>query len=56
MEESKAHLSGNVQQYLVSDMEMPSLHLAPLVFHLSLAQYFLTLLHFLCFGIVMYVM
>lgn len=50
MEESKAHLSCNEQQHLISGMEMECLDFAQLVFGLNLDQYFLTVLFSLCFG------
>lgn len=46
MEESKAHLSCNEQQHLLSGMETECLDFAQLAFGLNLDQYFLIVLFF----------
>jgi hypothetical protein len=47
---------GDPKSTLTSDMEMLSLESAPLGFGLALVQYFLTMLPFLCFRTVIYIL
>lgn len=48
--------AGGLRSILISDMEMQSLELVPRVFCLVLVQYFLTMLPFLPFGTVTYIL
>ena len=47
---------GALKGLLTSDMEMQSLEFAHMVLGLVLAQYFLTMLPYLHFGVVMYIL
>ena len=56
LQSTKLKGAGDLKSNLTSDMEMQTLETAHLVFGLALVGYFLPLLHFLTFGIVMYIL
>lgn len=56
LQSTKLNGTADLESILTSDMEIKNLEISQLVFGLALIHYFLTMLPFLCFGMIMYIL